>query len=222
MGGDTERMSIAVAKARAHAVDAIRAAIVLVAHRGAGQIPAGWADAPVESALPFRSALDRRAEVRAATGEIPLLWRAWQHARQHHTAGRVHLYLDVSGSMNRVLPLLYAATVPLLDYIEPVVHLFSTTVADVNRSALRRGFALTAHGTEIKVVTEHMIKRRVRRAVIVTDGWVGDVPGEHARLLERRRVRVAAVVTHGGDPRFIIGLRGRAVRLPDLALLETK
>jgi hypothetical protein len=116
-----------------------------------------------------------------------------------------------------VLPLLYAALVPLLAYVRRDVHLFSTAIADVTHDALRRGVALTTNGTTIDVVTAHMIEHRVRRAVIVTDGWVGDVPGEHARVLTGRRAKVAEVVTHGGDERFVQALNGKAFRLPRLS-----
>ena len=150
------------------------------------------------------------------------MWRASLASPARDTAERVHVYLDVSGSMNGVLPLLYAALVPLLAYVRREVHLFSTAVADVSHDALRRGVALTTSGTQIDIVTEHMLAQRVRRAVIVTDGWVGNVPGEHARVLAGRRTKVSAVVTHGGDARFMEVLRGKAFRLPDLQEGERK
>jgi hypothetical protein len=121
-----------------------------------------------------------------------------------------------------VLPLLYAALVPLLAYVRREVHLFSTAVADVSHDALRRGVALTTSGTQIGVVTEHMLAQRVQRTVIVTDGWVGDVPGEHARVLAGRRAKFSAVVTHSGDARFVEALRGKTFRLPDLQGGERK
>ena len=67
-----------------------------------------------------------------------------------------------------------------------------------------------------------MLAHRVQRAVIVTDGWVGDVPGDHARLLAGRRTKVSAVMTHGGDARFVEALRGKVFRLPDLQEGEGK
>jgi hypothetical protein len=124
--------------------------------------------------------------------------------------------------MNGFLPLRYAALAPVLDHVHSHIHLFSTAVADVRHEALRRGVAITTHGTDIRIVTDHMIRTRMHRAVVVTDGWVGDVPGEHARLLMARRVKVAAVVTHRGDAKFVNALRGKAFRLPDFASVVQK
>ncbi len=207
---------IDAARVRRRVVRTIRDAILSVAQRGAGEAHAGWSAPTVESVLPFRSRADRRAEWRVAIDEAPLMWRASLASPARDTAERVHVYLDVAGSMNGVLPLLYAALVPLLAYVRREVHLFSTAVADVSHEALRRGVALTTSGTRIGIVTEHMLAQRVQRALIVTDGWVGDVPGEHARVLAARRTKVSAVVTHGGDARFVEALRGKAFRLPDL------
>jgi hypothetical protein len=216
MGATAVVRQIEAAQVRRRAVRTIRDAILSVAQRGAGQAHAGWSAPTVESVLPFRSRTDRRAEWRVAIGEAPLMWRASLASPARDTAERVHVYLDVSGSMNDVLPLLYAALVPLLAYVRREVHLFSTTVADVSHDALRRGVALTTSGTRIDIVTEHMLAQRVQRAVIVTDGWVGDVPGEHARVLRARRTKIVGVVTHGSDARFVEGLRGKSFCLPDL------
>jgi hypothetical protein len=222
MGATAVVRQIEAAHARRRAVRTIRDAILSVAQRGAGEAPGGWSVPTVESVLPFRSRTDRRAEWRVAIGEAPLMWRASLASPARHSAERVHVYLDVSGSMNDVLPLLYAALVPLLLYVRREVHLFSTKVADVSHDALRRGVSLTTSGTRIGIVTEHMLAQRVQRAVIVTDGWVGDVPGEHVRLLAGRRAKVAAVVTHGGDARFVDALRGKAFCLPNLQEGERK
>jgi hypothetical protein len=222
MGATAVVRQIEAAQVRRRAVRTIRDAILSAAQRGAGEAHGGWSAPTVESVLPFRSRADRRAEWRVAIGEAPLMWRASLASPARDTAERVHVYLDVSGSMNDVLPLLYAALVPLLAYVRREVHLFSTTVADVSHDALRRGVALTTSGTSIGIVTEHMLAQRVQRAVIVTDGWVGDVPGEHARVLAGRCTKVSAVVTHGGDARFVEALRGKAFLLPDLQKGERK
>jgi predicted metal-dependent peptidase len=130
--------------------------------------------------------------------------------------GRVRVYLDVSGSMDGVIRPLYAALASLAPWIEPEVQLFSTRVAGVPMARLRRGELVTTDGTDISVVTEHLVRERADRALIVTDGWVGRVPTEHAAALKHRRARIEAAVTHGGDPAFIEPLGGGFSRLPDL------
>jgi hypothetical protein len=108
----------------------------------------------------------------------------------------------------------FEAMAPLLRHMHPRVHLFSTGVADVAHEALRRGTVLTDGGTDIAAVTRHMVANGVRNALIATDGAVGSVPEEHARTLAGRGVRVAGVVTHDGDERFLETLRGYLIRLP--------
>ena len=56
---------------------------------------------------------------------------------------QVHLYLDVSGSMDGCLPLLYATLRPLAGLIYPQVHLFSTRIHDLDLRDLVRGVRVT-------------------------------------------------------------------------------
>ena len=62
-----------------------------------------------------------------------------------------------------------------------------------------------------------MVANRVRRALIVTDGWVGPVPSEHARELARGKGRFAVALTHGGDPAFAAALGAKVWNLPNTA-----
>ncbi|MEA3290868.1 MAG: hypothetical protein U9Q71_00930 [Pseudomonadota bacterium] len=171
----------------------------------------------METLLPYRSRIDRRAEVRALLGQEPLFFRAEASSPGLDRRQQAHVYVDVSGSMGEELPLLYGALAPLLDYLHPEIHLFSTGVEDVTPFELRRGEVRTAWGTGIDCVTGHMVKNRVRRALIVTDGWVGEVPSEHAKTLKRRGARVNSVLIHDGDSDFAQAFRGRTARLPRLA-----
>ena len=65
-------------------------------------------------------------------------------------------------------------------------------------------------------VTRHALDQRVRRALFVTDGWVGKVPGEHARELAKRAARFAAVVTHSGESASPTHLAQKCGGFPDL------
>jgi hypothetical protein len=81
---------------------------------------------------------------------------------------------------------------------------------------LRRGKGATTGGTDISVVTAHLVAAGVRRALVVTDGWVGMVPAKHARELARRKARFAVALSAGGDPAFALGLGALVWNLPDL------
>ena len=85
----------------------------------------------------------------------------------------VHLYLDVSGSVEPFLEPLYAAIRGAARLIWRDVHLFSTDVVDVPIRDLAKRACQTTGGTSIVAVARHIRQNGVRRAVIVTDGEVG-------------------------------------------------
>jgi hypothetical protein len=148
----------------------------------------------IQTAVP---GLSRRSAVLHALGVPVLLHVAqspWQRIRRE--GERVHIYLDVSGSMNSVLPALYGAAQDCEDLLCPAIHLFSTTVVDITRAQLHAGHCSSTGGTCISAVTEHMARHRVSRAVIVTDGLVGQPDTEQRRILEQVELAVAFLGNH--------------------------
>lgn len=137
-------------------------------------------------------ALSRRSMVLRALGHEPLLHAgkvAWR--RSVPSGERVHVYLDVSGSMDAVIRPLYGAVLDCESLVHRTVHLFSTRVADVSLAELRRGVCKSTGGTDIACVAEHMAANRVRRALVVTDGWVGTPHGQHHSTLAAAKLAVA-------------------------------
>jgi len=143
----------------------------------------------VESPLPR---LDRRTSVLRGLGLRPALFRhAMPHRRLGRGGERVHVYVDVSGSMSSVVGALYRAVLDCEGLVHRTVHLFSSQVADVSLDRLRRGDCPTTNATCIECVATHMRDHRVHRAVIITDGYVG-TPGATSRAtLESCRIGVA-------------------------------
>ena len=215
-GGQQQEEKVARAEVRRQAVAQIRRALLSVANVGecGAQGAPAWQASP--SLLPYAERPARSDFVRAALGSPALLHEAAVQMRRPLAQERTHVYLDVSGSMTGELPLIYAALQPLAALLHPRVHLFSTVIADIGLARLARGVRIGTGGTDIGPVTNHMLHHRVRRAVIVTDGWVGDVPPEHARALARKRCRFAAVVSGHGDPSFTKRLACRVWRLPEM------
>jgi hypothetical protein len=199
------------------AAKALRRAILAIADLGHGQRgPIERQDEEREGMLPYALRPQRADFVRQAMGVPALL-----HPERLMAAGivrreQVHVYLDVSGSMDAVLPALYATLVSLSGLLHPKVHLFSTRIDDIDLRQLARGVRVTTGGTDIAPVTRHAIKSDVKRALFVTDGWVGRVPAEHSRELEQRKARFAVALTKGGDPAFAAGLRAKVWLLPRL------
>ena len=144
---------------------------------------------PAQSPLP---GFDRRAMVQGYLGFQPLLYQAqvpWVRAKP--SADRVHVYLDVSGSMEAVKGALYGAILDCRQQVHPAVHLFSTVVEDVSIAELRRGVCKSTGGTDIACVASHIAKNAISRALVVTDGWVGRPAGEHLAILSRTKLAVA-------------------------------
>jgi hypothetical protein len=162
---------------------------------GAGAIRRLRTDA-MEAPTPIPG-LGRRSMVLRALGQEPLLHTgqvAWR--RTVPSGERVHVYLDVSGSMDAVKGPLYGAVLDCEVLVHPTVHLFSTQIANVSLAELRRGVCKSTGGTDIVCVAEHMAANRVRRALLVTDGWVGKPRGQHRGVLAEAKLAVAFLGTN--------------------------
>jgi hypothetical protein len=152
------------------------------------------AEIPIESPLP---SADRRAMVSRALGVVPLLYRSTLQIQQPVPAQeRVHIYLDVSGSMEGIKGALYGAVLDCEALVHPRVHLFSTRVAEVSPAQLRAGICKSTGGTYIRCVTRHMARHRVKRAVLLTDGYVGRADAAGRQTLDRARIGVAYLGAH--------------------------
>lgn len=148
----------------------------------------------IESPVP---GADRRAMVSRALGATPLLFRTDLQSTQSIPAQeRVHIYVDVSGSMEGIKGALYGAVLDCEALVHPQVHLFSTQVAEVTPAQMRAGLCKSTGGTDIRCVTRHMVRHRVRRAVLLTDGHVGSADPAGRLALDRARIGVAYIGAH--------------------------
>ena len=169
----------------------LRALIRKVANRLAGGTVRETQLTPVPSPSPI-PVFDRKSAVLRALGAEPLLYSHTIPIRRRAPTGeRVHIYVDVSGSMDNVKDALYGAILDCREWVHPKVHLFSTKVADVSLEDVRKGVVLSTGGTSIACVAKHMADNDVRRACIVTDGWVGRPRGRHRKTLSKARLAVA-------------------------------
>ena len=154
--------------------------------------------ASVHTAIPGP---DRRATVLRSLGTEPLFYAGEFTSPSRTPLGeRIHVYLDVSGSVADVRGSLYGAVLAAKDLVFPVVHLFSNSVEDVTLGEMRRGVCRSTDGTSLEPVAAHAERNRVRRALVVTDGEVGSISREAVRILSRLRLGVALVqATHPSD-----------------------
>ena len=143
----------------------------------------------VDSGVP---SAHRRTLVLQSLGLQPLLHPHTLRAARRPTAiERVHVYVDVSGSLAAWIPRLYGAVLDCREWIHPRIHLFSTEIVDVDWQELRAAHIPTTGGTSIDCVIAHLIEQRVRCAVVLTDGAVGRPDGRGIAALQRVRLGVA-------------------------------
>ncbi len=106
-------------------------------------------------------------------------------------SSKVHVYLEVSGCIGDLKGALYQAVLNCREFVHPTVHLFSTEVADMSFEKLRRVECRTTDETSIDCVAGHIHENRVRRAVIITDGFVRPAAGQNREVRLRTRLGVA-------------------------------
>ena len=107
--------------------------------------PCTKANCAFETPMPC---FDRRATVSRAIGLTPLLYRAeLPLSRIRSAQERVHVYVDVSGSMEGIKGALYGAVLDCRELVHPTIHLFSTEVAEASPAQLRAGFCRSTNGT---------------------------------------------------------------------------
>lgn len=168
----------------------------------------------LQGAIP--SASDRRAAVLRSTGIDPLLyWRSGTLPRGARS-GRTQIYLDVSGSMDRYIPFLYGGLTALRQYIEPAVLLFSTQVREIRLEDLQRGHVHTTGGTDLGCVITDVLRRRQRKALLITDGYVGPPTPAQVDQLRRARCEIRVLLTKGGWRKDLKGIAARIDELPEV------
>ena len=156
------------------------------------------------------SSHDRRVHVRrhlarSLGAPAPLLHRSEVAIHRLRPAGAAAIYLDVSGSMGDLVHRLHAALVPLRRLLAADVYVFSTTVERYTRQAFVRGRVQTMGGTDITPVLQHLTTLAstgaVRRALVLTDGYVGTPSAKVQRAFTASRAALhVGIVGHGtGD-----------------------
>ena len=191
---------------------ATRQALLGAADRGTRR--AERSEGPRPALLPLPDPADRRAGVARALGTRPLLYRSSLLDQRGRADGATHVYLDVSGSMDPWLAALYGALASLRRHVATDVHLFSTRVETVPLRALLEGVRTTTGGTDVACVLEHALAGRARRALLVTDGYVGQAPADLVRRAESKGLEIRALLTPGGWRRDLEPLAALIHELP--------
>ena len=113
---------------------------------------------------------------------------------------RVTIYVDVSGSMNRVLPYLRRGLLSLRREIQPTLFWISNTVVRASDHDLDRGQLPTTGGTEVGAVITHAVQHLPQggAALVLTDGYVEPVPAARSAALKLASMSLHLGVVGGG------------------------
>ncbi len=149
---------------------------------------------PVISLMPVQSPRDRRAFARGLWSQI-LPMAEWELSVPR-PLGTAQVYLDVSGSMNLEMPLV----IGLLGRVRRFIRMPFWAFSDVVKPARIVGGKLvteTTGGTSLASVLEHIARTHPGSAVIVTDGYIENIPPE--LVAKASSTRLHAIVTRGGS-----------------------
>lgn len=169
-------------------------------------------------------ARDRRAacRVRAARAlgaPAPLLFHGHMLERKPDRVC-VTIYVDVSGSMNDLLPHLRRALLSLRREVQPTLFWFSNTVVPAQEHDLDRGQFPSTGGTEIGAVIAHAAKNLSNgsRALVLTDGYVEQASAATCTALNAANISLHVGVLGQGPLHLSQPWVASSIRLPSPGL----
>lgn len=226
-GGDEVMHQVAKAARRATLERALTALLRRCGSTDGGNRRVEWDVHPTRSPMPHR---DRRAPARVALARVlgaprPLLF-ADEMQRPRAVARRATIYLDTSGSMNGVLPVLHTSLVALRKQLAPRILLFSTIIAEANGADFDAGRLCTTGGTDIEPVITHAVQEArvaasvgrsaTRMVVVLTDGHFSAPKAHLVRQLQECGITVHLGVIGGGPLHDNEQWVASSARLPSL------
>jgi hypothetical protein len=194
-------------------LDTMRAALLGAASRPGARRTLGTGRQRIETPVP--DLRDRRATVVRSLGRWPIL-NASDVRTKTRTSGRADVYLDVSGSLDVLLPRLYGALRALRAHVATDVHLFSTVVETVSLERLCAGEVKSTGGTDLACVLAHVARHRPKKALVITDGYVGKPKAALVRRAEEACHDIRVLLTPGGWREDLDGIASRIDELPHL------
>jgi hypothetical protein len=101
---------------------------------------------------------------------------------------RASVYLDVSGSMEDEMKNLLSLLWEFRSYLKMPFNTFSDNVTEA-RFRNRQALLETSGGTRIESVFEHIRDHKIKKALVITDGYVGPITPKMTRSLDIKNIR---------------------------------
>jgi hypothetical protein len=155
--------------------------------------PRAKRDKSAPGIMPFLSNQDRRAFALLYSSNLLPLSR--MEVGNALPGELTNIYIDVSASMDQILSHL----MPLIQKFQPYIRLPIWTFSNIVEPAkFKKGnlICATTNGTELNSVFSHMVEKRFKKALIVTDGYVEIIDHELLQGIDKRNI--AAIITPQG------------------------
>ena len=124
------------------------------------------------------------------------------------------IYLDVSGSVNEVLPKILGILNNLRREITSV-FLFSNQVVETSFETLLKGCIQTTYGTDFDCIARSILEKGFEKAVIITDGFASMDP-ELQEQLTSRKLQTLTILFESGQECEDFAPFGDIVHLDDI------
>ena len=138
---------------------------------------------------------DRRAFAQQQNGLLIPIYQG-ELIERVHSRQKVHLYIDVSGSMNIYRQDIVRGVLSCQKEIDAEVYLFSTKVIPIALEELKKGRLRSTNGTDIQCVVDHIEEAQAEAVVVLTDGYVGHPSHRDQQKLNHCNIQV--VLTPNG------------------------
>jgi hypothetical protein len=204
---------VAVVSPERLVISVMRRALLGAASRPGARRTVGTGQQRIETPMP--DLRDRRATVIRSLGRWPIL-NASVVCTKTRSSSRADVYLDVSFSLDALLPRLYGALTALRAHVATDVHLFSTVVETVSLERLCAGKVKGTGGTDLACVLAHVAEHRPKKALVITDGYVGTPSGALVSRAGAACRDIRVLLTPGGWRGDFIGIASRIDELPSL------
>lgn len=163
--------------------------------------------------LPYPTLPDRRASVIKHFGVSPLFYKGEVMKINKQRVGYIHVYLDVSGSMNDYLETIFGSLKSVMNVLYPKIHVFSTEVHEHTPKEILSGTYSTTGGTDINCAVEHIMKNKIKKAIIITDGYVGELDEKYQQKIKEFKPLISKLLTEPHYSKEIDVLNGRTYKL---------